>query len=320
MTTIVTTSPGFGKHGSAPQKLAETGWTIIRCTDTSSPDGGVSAHIADADFLVTGLPGVSADTLTGATRLKGILKHGVGVDTIDIPACTAKGIPVLNTPGANANAVAELALGLLFALARAIPQGHDLITGGGWSRLVGCELDGKTLGIVGLGNIGRVLARKAATLGMTIVATDPYPNAAFVREHGIEMLPLEELLARADFVSLHVFGGKANTALINETNIRLMKPTACILNLARGEVVDLDTLSAAIEDGRLGGAAIDAYTPEPPDRSHPIFANPKVIFTPHTGADTLESIERMSLMNIADIQELLDGGHPSRVLNPEVFA
>nr|WP_261401581.1 NAD(P)-dependent oxidoreductase [Chenggangzhangella methanolivorans] len=154
---------------------------------------------------------------------------------------------------------------------------------------------------------------------MRVVASDLYPDRAFAAEHGIELLELDELLKRADYVSLHVFGGADNAALINADRLALMKPTACLLNLARGEVVDLDALDAALTEGRLAGAGIDAYTVEPPDVSHPIFRQPRVVFTPHTGADTVESVERVGLMNVEDIETILAGGRPTRVLNPEVF-
>src|SRR5690606_36443724 len=195
MTVIATTSPGFGRYGRVPDKLAELGWEFIRCVDTTRPDGGLADHLARVDSLVAGLVAVDEATLAQAPNLKAVLKHGVGVDSIDIAACTARGVPVLNTPGANANAVAELAVGMMFALARNLPSAHATILGRTWTRMVGSEISGKTLGIVGLGNIGKLLARKAIGLGMQVVASDLYPDLDFARQHGIEMLGLDELLA-----------------------------------------------------------------------------------------------------------------------------
>ena len=315
MTVVLTTSPGFGKHGRVPELIAEKGWELVRCTDTSLPDGGVSAHIARADYLVVGLIPVTADTLAGAGRLRGVLKHGVGVDNIDIAACTAAGLPVCNTPAANADAVAELAVGLMFAMARFIPQGHASVTLGGWERRVGSQLGGKTLGIVGLGNIGKRLARLAQGLGMTVVATDRYPDTAHAAANGIEMLDLGALLARSDYVSLHVFGGKDNAALIDSSTLAQMKPGARLINLARGEVVDLDAVAAALASGQLGGVAIDAYVTEPPATDHPVFSHPNAIFTPHSGADTAEAVENVGLMVIEDIETLAQGQTPARCLN-----
>lgn len=319
MTTILTTSPGFGRHGRVPQKLAELGWKLVRCVDTSLPDGGSSSHLADADYLVVGLVPVTRETLLHAPGLKAVLKHGVGVDNIDVAACTERGLPVLNTPGANANAVAELAVGLMFAMARDIPQRHASVVAGDWERKPGTEIGGKTLGIVGLGNIGRKLALKAKALGMSVVANDPFADAAFAASNGIELVPLDNLLRHSDYVSLHVFGGKDNSALVNSKTIAAMKPGARLLNLARGEVIDLDAASEALESGHLGGIALDAYIDEPPDRTHPIFRHPNAVFMPHSGADTLEALENVGLMNIEDIKDMMAGGRPSRVLNPEVF-
>ncbi|MEL5878320.1 phosphoglycerate dehydrogenase [Cereibacter sphaeroides] len=311
MTVVLTTSPGFGRHGRVPARIEAEGWTFLRAADAAE----MEAHLPEADYLVVGLVPVTAEVLAKGPRLKGVLKHGVGVDNIDIPACTAAGLPVTNTPAANADAVAELAMGLMFAMARFIPQGHASVTSGGWDRRIGTQLGGKVLGIVGLGNIGKRLARLARGLGMEVLATDRVEDAAFARDCGVTYLPLEELLARADYVSLHVFGGAGNAALIDDRALARLKPGARLVNLARGEVVDLDAVARALESGQLGGVAIDAYVTEPPDVSHPVFAHPNAVFTPHSGADTLEALENVGLMVIEDIRTLIAGGRPARYLN-----
>ena len=314
MTVIATTSHGFGRFGTAPARLAELGWEIIRGTDTSLPDGGLD--LAQADFLVTGLIPVNDNTLANAPKLRAVLKHGVGTDNIDIPACTARGIPVLNTPASNSNAVAELAVAAMFSLARNVPAGHINMLDRKWVRMVGSEVAGKTLGVVGLGNIGKLLAQKAIGLGMRVVATDLYPDRAFAELNAISLLALDDLLAQSDYVSLHVFGTQP---LITAEKLALVKPTACLMNLARGEVVDLDAIHAALDAGKLGGVALDAFITEPPDWSHPIFSQQRAVFTPHMGADTTESVERTSLMNIEDVATFLSGGQPTRILNPQVL-
>ncbi|MDZ5699579.1 phosphoglycerate dehydrogenase [Chelativorans sp. M5D2P16] len=315
MTTIVTTSPGFGKHGRVPERLAERGWQLIRCADPKLPPDELAGQVTRADFLVVGLVPVTSETVRNAPRLKGVLKHGVGLDNIDIAACTARGLPVTNTPGANADAVAELALGLMFALARNIPAGHASVRSGGWDRQVGTQLGGKILGIVGLGNIGRRLARLARALGMHVLAADPYPDTAFATAHGIEIVGLDDLLGRSDYVSLHVVGGTHNAGLIDAERIGKMKSGACLLNLARGEVVDLDAVADALEHNRLSGVAIDAFVTEPPDTRHRIFSHPRAVFTPHSGADTREAVENMGLMVIEDIACLLRDKLPRRCVN-----
>lgn len=315
MTTVITTSPGFGKHGRVPNIIAERGWTFIRCADNDA----LIQHIENADILVVGLPPVDEHILAKGKTLKAVLKHGVGVDNIDIPACSARKLPVCNTPAANADAVAELAVGFLFALARHIPQGHASVTSGGWNRYVGRQLGGKTLGIVGLGNIGKRLAKLAHGLGMHVMAHDAYPDQTFAAQHNIQLCDLPTLLGEADYVSLHIFGGKENTALINADTLALMKPSACLINLARGEVVDLDAVAQALAQGRLAGVAIDAYIQEPPDTKHPIFQEKNAIFTPHSGADTLEALENVGLMVIESIDAVLRGEVPPYCLNRDAL-
>jgi len=319
MTVLLTTSPGFGKYGAVSSRLEELGWELIRCVDTTKPDGGVAEHIGRADYLVVGLVPVTSETVAQGANLKAVLKHGVGIDNIDISACSKAGLPVLNTPGANADAVAELAIGMMFSLARNIVAGHHSVISGGWNRTIGTQVGGKTLGIIGLGNIGKSLALKAHALGMTVIAQDAYPDITFAKDNGIDFVDVDTLLAKSDYVSLHIFGGTENTAFINADKLAIMKPDACLLNLARGEVVDIDALSDALHNDRLGGAGIDAYVTEPPQTSHPIFSHPRVVFTPHTGADTLEAMANVGLMNISDIEALIRGEKPKRVLNPEVF-
>ena len=319
-TLLVTTSPVFGSVGRLPQFIADHGWELVRCADPKLPDGGMGEYVERMDFLVVGLIAATADIINKAKHLKAILKHGVGVDNIDIPAATARKIPVLNSPGANANAVAELALGSMISLARHIPMSHKTLLEGTWKREMGSEIEGKTLGIVGFGNIGKLLAKKAQLLGMAVLACDLFPDKAYAAAHNVEIVSMDDLLRCSDYVSLHIFGGKENTNFINAEKLALMKPAACIMNLARGEILDLDALAAALDKGAIRGAAIDAYVVEPPDFAHPIFSSPNVMFTPHTGGDTSESVERVGMINVTDIESLLAGKRPPRILNPEIYA
>lgn len=314
MTLILSTSPGFARAGDLPAQIAARGWTLLRGTGEE-----LAPHLPGADFLVAGLPAVTAATLQAAPGLRGVLKHGVGLDAIDLAACTARGVPVTSTPGANALAVAELALAHLFALSRHLVPAHAAIVAGGWDRRIGREVQGATLGIVGLGAIGRTLAAKALALGMRVLACDPQADAAQAAALGVTLLPLPDLLGRADHVSLHVFGGPATAGLIGAAELAQMRPGATILNLSRGEVLDLTALAAALAAGHLAGAALDAYPAEPPDRSHPVFADPRVIFSPHSGADTEQALIRMGHMVLDDIATLLAGGRPARTVNPEIW-
>lgn len=316
---IVTTSPVFGTVGKIPQVIADNGWELVRCIDTSRLDGGLSDHITRMDFLVVGLLPATAEQIQAAPKLKAVLKHGVGVDNIDIAAATNRKIPVLNAPGGNTTAVVELTIGGMITLARQVPAGHTDIRSHIWKRRVGTEIAGKTLGIVGFGNIGRTLAVAAGALGMKVVATDINPDTAFAEEHGVRLTDLEGVLRAGDYVSLHIFGGKANERFIGARELAMMKPTAFLINYARGDILDLDALNAALDKKALAGAAIDAFPVEPPNFGHPIFANPNVLLTPHSGGDTHESADRVGMMNVTDIETLLKGARSPRVLNPEIY-
>lgn len=305
MTVVVaTTSPGFGKIGCLPAVLNQRGWTLIRC-DGDDAQVKLMARTSEIDFLVVGLPDVTAELIARMPRLKGIHKHGTGTDNINIVAARAKNIPVTITPGANSNAVAELALGFMLSLARDIPIANQSMITGQWQRRIGTELAGKALGIIGLGGIGKLLARKALALDMKITATDLFPDLEFAKEHGVKFTDLDGILKGSDYLSLHIAGTEAGKPLIGVPEIGQMKPDACILNLARGSLLDLNAVHEAIAEGRLRGAAIDTYSLEPPDRSQPVFSNPAIFFSPHIGANTHESVERMGLSIISDIDKII---------------
>lgn len=309
---ILTTSPTFATVGGLSDRIAADGYTLARHPQV---DAGYLEALARADYLVAGLLPVDAATIAAAPRLKGILKHGVGLDSIDIDAASQAGLPVMSTPGANAQAVAELALGAIFALSRNTVAGHETVAQGGWHRRRGREVAGCTLGILGFGQIGQRLARMARGVGMQVIAHDVVPDLAAAKEIGVEMVSFDTVLDRADHLSLHLSGGPATTGLIGPRALARMKPGACLLNYARGSIVDLDALAYALGSGHLGGAALDAFVEEPPDTRHAIFSLPNTLFSPHSGADTAESIGRMGAMVFEDIQTLARGQWPDRAVN-----
>lgn len=319
-TVIVSTSTVFGTTAEVTASIVANGWDLIRCDNPTHEDGGMSDHLANADILVLGLSGATAEAISRASKLKAILKHGVGVDNIDIAAATKRKIPVCNAPGANANAVAELAVGGMLSLARRIPAAHQSVVSSEWPSVVGTEIMGKTLGVIGLGSIGKALAMKARALGMRVIAHARRPDRDFSVANQVEIVEFEYLLRAADYVSLHVTGGQTNVRLIGAKELGMMKPGAYLINYARGEVVDLDALAEALDRGALRGAAIDVYTSEPPDCSHRIFSSSKVVFTPHSGGDTEEAGERVGMMTISSIKNILAGKRPEWVVNPEVYS
>ena len=283
-----------------------------------SPDG-LRAALADAEgWLVRNQTKVTAGMIAAAPRLKVIGRAGVGLDNVDVAAATAAGVVVAWTPDQNSISVAELALGMMLALARRIPAADRHAKGGGWQRnqFVGTELWGKTLGVVGLGRIGFLTALRARALGMDVVASDKYvsPDAAPVAETRAELVELDELLARADFVSCHAPLTNETRRLFGYERFCRMKPTAFFLNLARGEVVDEAGLARALAEGRIAGAGLDVREQEPPGPG-PLAAMDNVILTPHIAAFTREGQARVTAAVCGDLAAVLRGGAARNSVN-----
>ncbi len=235
---------------------------------------------------------VDAEMIEQADHLKIVVRAGVGVDNVDLDACTARGIVVMNTPDANTVSTAELALGLMLALARHIPQADRSLRQGQWDRknFVGTELFGKTLGIIGFGRVGRALAQRAKCLGLDEIAYDPFVPEDVARHLGLSLVPrLDELLEAADIISLHAVVTDDTHELINADAIAKMKDGVMIINAARGALINSTDLAAALNSGKVAGAAIDVYDIEPPSADNPLLGLPNVIHTPHLGASTREA-------------------------------
>jgi len=252
-------------------------------------------EIAEADAIVVrGATKVRVETIDAAPKLKLIVRAGVGLDNVDAEHAKAKGIAVRNTPGASTNSVAELALGHLLATARHIGRGTATTRAGKWEKkaLEGVEIEGKTLGIIGIGRIGQALARKAAALGMKVVAydkiVDKTPLPGIVR-----LVSLDELLRTSDFVSLHIPFVAKDGPTIGEKQIALMKLGVRIVNCARGGVVDESALSKALASGKVAAAGLDVFAQEPPDPTNSLLTEANVSLTPHVGASTVEGQARV---------------------------
>jgi D-3-phosphoglycerate dehydrogenase len=237
---------------------------------------------------------VRVPIIDAAEKLRLIVRAGVGIDNIDVDYATSKGIEVRNTPSASSNSVAELALGHMFSLARFIGRGTVSVRSGAWEKkaLKGVELTGKTLGVVGIGRIGRMLAEKASALGMSVVAHDKYVDESPLPGI-VAMVSLEELLREADFISLHVPFDPEVGALIGAPEMEAMKRGAFLINCARGGVVDEDAAAAALASGHLAGAALDVFADEPPAGESSLLQQDNVSLTPHIGASTAEAQQRV---------------------------
>ena len=300
--------------------LREAGYEIVPSPlDRPLEAPEIAPLLADVVGAILGLDHVTAESLAGATRLKVLSRYGVGVDKVDLEAATARGVVVTVTPGANSLAVAELTLALMLAVARRIPYHDAIVRAGNWSRLAGVELMGGTLGLIGLGRIGQEVARRAAAFGMNITFYDPFPPPPDVLASlGASPRSLEQLLAESDVVSLHLPLSDGTRQLINRQTLAWMKPSALLINTARGEIVDEDALYEALSSGRLGGAGCDVFSREPFTGS-PLLTLDTFVAAPHIGSNTVQTTLRMGLMASENALAVLRGERPGPVANPEVY-
>jgi len=260
-------------------------------------------------IIVRSKPKVTRKVIEAAPRLKVIGRAGVGLDNIDLEAAKERGIKVVNSPGASSRSVAELAVALMFNVARKIAFADRKMREGQWvkKQCMGIELEGKTLGIVGFGRIGYQIAKIAKALGMNVLLYDPYPNEERAKEVGGTFASLEDLLRESDVVTLHVPLVEQTYHLINEERLRLMKPTAILINAARGAVVDTGALVKALKEGWIAGAGLDVYEEEPLPKDHPLTKLDNVVLTPHIGASTEEAQMRAGVQVAEQIVEILKG-------------
>jgi D-3-phosphoglycerate dehydrogenase len=293
---------------------AEPGWEVL--THDQLPNG-LPAALADADALVVRSAVQADDALMAqAPKLRVIGRAGVGVDNIDAASATRRGIVVMNTPGANAVAVAELTIGLMLALARKLTVANTGMHAGRWEKknLQGSELRGKTLGILGLGRIGLEVAKRAKGFGLDIIGSDPFVSAAVARENGITVVTLDELFAKADYITLHVGLTPQTAGVVNAKTLATMKKGVRIINCARGELVDDAALVEALKSGQVAGAALDVFTSEPLKDS-PYFALDNVILTPHIAGSTGEAQEAVGIQIARQVRDYLKLGVVQNAVN-----
>ncbi len=291
-------------HVLISDPLAEAGLNLLREAGlyvdvrTGLTPDELIAIIPDYDALIirSGTK-VTAEVIRAAANLKVIARAGVGVDNIDIEAATEAGIIVANAPTGNVAAAAEHAIALMFALARNVAEAHRSMRAGQWNRkaFMGVEIRNKTLGLVGLGRVAGHVCRRAVGLGMSVLAYDPYVSQEYAQNMGAELVSLDELLARSDFISLHLPLNEGTRGLINADTLAKVKPGARIINTSRGGVIDEDALLAALDSGQLAGAALDVFTQEPLPADSPLRSHPRVVLTPHIGGSTTEAQFQVAL-------------------------
>ncbi len=272
---------------------AEPGIEVVVDTKLAKDVPALRKALGEADGIVirSGTT-LTAEVLEGQSRLKAIVRAGVGVDNIDVPAATRRGIVVMNTPGGNTVSTAEHAMALMLSLARNVAPANDSLKAGKWDRnkFTGTQLEGKTLGIIGLGRVGLTVAARAQAFGMSVVGHDPFLSADRAQELGIENLQhLDDLWPRCDFITLHTPMTAETRNIIDAAAIGKMKTGVRIINCARGGLIDEPALLEALNAGKVAGAAIDVFEPEPPPADHPLVKHPSVLVTPHLGASTEEA-------------------------------
>ncbi len=270
--------------------------------------------LKDCDGYIAGLDDVTKKVIESSPRLKVISRYGTGTDRVDLKTAREHHITVTNTPGANAEAVGELAFGLALSIARKIPSLSFQTSKGEWTRSTGMELAGKTIGIIGLGAIGRVVARCAHGFSMNVISYDPFMDISYASEHSIKICGFEELLSQSDIITLHLPLTAQTRHMINTDTIPIMKNNVILINASRGGIIDEAAVCDALKAGKIGGLGLDAFEKEPPFDS-PLLALDNVVATPHTGAHTKEATENMAALAVENLINVLTNKVCSYIVN-----
>lgn len=314
MTTriLLTTTSYQDTPGPHHELLESRGFEIVR-ERGPLPESAMLALAGEFDAFLCGDDAITQAVIEkSAPRLKVISKYGIGLDKIDVAYATTQKLPVLNTPGVNHTTVAEHTFGLLLSLTKKIQENAVEVKEGkwvaGWKKPVGHEILGSTMGIIGLGRIGKEVATRARAFGMSVIAYDPYFDEAFAAEHGVTRCEtMDDVLLGANVVSLHCFLDKTTHGMINAEKIAEMKDGVIVLNCARGELVDTNDIAAALASGKVGGYGADVLDEEPPAANHPLFTAPNCIITSHIASRTYESVERQALRATHNLINYLKG-------------
>ena len=300
--------------------LEESGYEIIFDPKKEFPDCTMEELRARSDLgeIVGALIGLDdyhdEEKFRLLPGLKVIAKFGVGVDNIDLDLYTKYGVKAVNAPGQNSNAVAELTIGMIIDLLRRVTSLHKAMTEGRWPRLIGSEIKGKTVGLLGFGAIAKLVAKMLTGFDCQVIAYDLYPDAEAAKELGVTLTTWEEVVAASDIVSIHIPATAETYHMFNGETISSMKDGACLINCARGALIDLDALADALLSGKLAGAGLDAFEVEPLPADAKILNCENLVLTPHTGAETAESYQRVSMTAAKDIVRVLNGEEPEHLV------
>ncbi|MSU70139.1 MAG: 3-phosphoglycerate dehydrogenase [Opitutaceae bacterium] len=316
---LVTTTSFQDTPGEHHQLLAATGWEIVRARGPLN-EADTLALVGDVDGYICGDDAITRKVLEQARpRLRVLSKYGIGVDKIDVKSCTEFGIPLLFTPGVNHTTVAEHTFLLLLVLEKNLLFHTDSTRAGGWKRKTGHELLEKTIGIVGLGRIGKEVARRARAFGLNVIGYDLSWDENFATTHQVRhAATLDEVYAASDYLSLHTNLTPETRGMIGAKSFPKMKKGVLILNCARGEIVDTADLVAALKSGQVGGYGTDVLDEEPPAADHPLLRLPNVVVTPHVASRTYESVVRQASTAVKNLILAMNGEKPLAQVNPEV--
>ncbi|HAF70565.1 MAG: D-isomer specific 2-hydroxyacid dehydrogenase, NAD-binding [Acetothermia bacterium 64_32] len=319
--TVVVTDFNYPDLSIEERELAQWDARVIPAQCTTPEE--VLKACRDADALISQYAPITREVIQGLTRCKALGRYGIGVDNIDVQAATERGIAVVNVPSYCEDEVSDHALAMLLAWARRIPHYTEEIRRGAWDWKTGRpihRLRGQVLGLLGFGKIARLVARKAKAFGLEVIAHDPYlPGEAFAEE-GVEKVEFDDLLARSDFLSIHVPLTESTRHLIDAEALAKMKPTCCLINTSRGGVVDQQALIRALQEGRIAGACLDVTDPEPPNPKNPLLKMPQVLLSPHVAWYSEESQIDLRRKIAADIGRALNGLLPTGLVNRELAA
>lgn len=312
---LITPTASFGKYSDAFSRLQNAGLEVI-LPPYPHPlqEEELREFISQVEAIIVGLDLITPSLLEEGKRLRVISKHGVGVDNIAIEEATRRGIVVANAPGTNDDSVADLAFALILSLARHIPRACQSMKERKWEKIVGVEVRGKTLGVIGTGRIGKKVIRRSLGFDMKAIAYDLLPDESLAQKWQISYVSLTELLQTSDFVTLHVPLTQETRGFIGEEELSLMKNSAYLINTARGGIVDEKALYRALQKGTVAGAALDVFSQEPPDNS-PLVALENVIATPHMASDTEEAIRQMDIVSAENVIRVLRGEPPISQVN-----
>ncbi len=306
-------------HAAAVELLEQAEGITVTAPGSMEREEALAAAASAVGLIVRSSTRVDAEMLSAAPKLRVVVRAGAGVDNVDLDAATARGVIVMNTPGANTISTAEHTFALMLALARHIPRAHQSLAEGRWDRkqYEGVELSGKVLGIIGLGRVGRAVARRALAFGMRVLAYQP--NAHEPCDGVQEVKTLDELFREADFISLHPSLTDQTRSVINAETLAKMKPGVYLINTARGGLVVEEDLADAIRRGHVAGAALDVYSSEPPSPDNPLIGLPNVVHTPHLGASTTDAQRAVAVQAAEQMIDALLRGEYRHVRNQAVL-